>query len=203
MVEIPISALNHYDYCPLRCWHIHVAGVYEENVYTVEGSLQHRRAHAGGTSVRDGVRQRRGVALYSDRLGLIGVADLVEEGGGEVWPVEQKRGRRGDWRNDRLQLCAQALCLEEMLGVEVRRGYIFYAGTGRREEVALDEALRRNTEDVVRAVRRLLETGERPDILYHNRCRGCSLEPICLPRERERLRAFRTASSQPLISSGD
>jgi CRISPR-associated exonuclease Cas4 len=116
---------------------------------------------------------------------LTGIADLVEEQNGEIYPVEYKKGRRGDWKNDQLQLCAQALCLEEMLNLTqpIKKGYIYYAATGRRKEVALTDELRTYTLKTIEATRKLLETQKRPDVAYGPRCRGCSLYPICLSRE--------------------
>jgi CRISPR-associated exonuclease Cas4 len=183
-----LSALNQYDYCPRRCYYIFVEGVFTENEHTIEGSLQHSRANSGETSARDDALQLRSVYLYSHTLGISGKADVIEERQGEISPVEHKKGRRGDWRNDALQLCAQALCLEEMTGREASKGYIYYAATGRRQEVPFTPELRQQTLDTIAAVRRLIESGERPPNPYTPRCKGCSLYDICLPRETAQLR---------------
>jgi CRISPR-associated exonuclease Cas4 len=183
-----LSALNQYDYCPRRCYYIFVESVFTDNAHTVEGSLQHSRANSGETSTRDDALQLRSVYLYSRTLGICGKADVIEERAGEIYPVEHKKGRRAEWRNDALQLCAQALCLEEMTGRAVSKGYIYYAATGRRQEVLLSEELRQQTITTIAAVRSLIESGERPPNPYTPRCKGCSLYDICLPRETVRLR---------------
>lgn len=186
-----LSALNQYDYCPRRCYYIFVENVFVDNEHTVEGTLQHNRANSGETSTRDDALQLRSVYLYSHTLGVSGKADVIEEKGGEIYPVEHKKGRKGKWTNDALQLCAQALCLEEMLGRTVDRGYIYYAATGRRQDIEFSPELRQQTLDTIAAVRRLIESGERPPNLYTPRCKGCSLYDVCLPKETARLRGER------------
>lgn len=183
-----LSALNQYDYCPRRCYYIFVENVFVDNEHTVEGSLQHTRANSGETSFRDETLQLRSVYLYSQTLGISGKADVIEERRGELYPVEHKKGRRGDWRNDALQLCAQALCLEEMTGKEVRKGYLYYAATGRRQEIEFSPELRQQTIETIASVCRLIESGERPPNPYTPRCKGCSLYDVCLPKESARLR---------------
>jgi CRISPR-associated exonuclease Cas4 len=182
-----LSALNQYDYCPRRCYYIFVENIFVDNEHTVEGSLQHARAHSSESSTRDGVLQFRSVYLYAKQLGVCGKADVIEERDGELYPVEHKKGKRGQWTNDALQLCAQALCLEEMLGRKVDHGYVYYAATGRRQEVLFTPELRQQTIETIAAVRRLLDNGERPANPYTPRCKGCSLYDICLPKETARL----------------
>ncbi len=190
---IPISALNHFDYCPRRWWWIYVAGEFMDNPYTVEGGLLHERVHQPIRTKRGELLQLRRVYVYSQRYGLSGFADLVEEKEGEIYPVEYKRGRVGNWKNDQLQLCAQALCLEEMLHRTLERGFIYYAASERRQEVVFDDALREQSVATIEQIRTLLaDPIERePEAIYTKRCRGCSLYPICLPREVKRLRTYR------------
>jgi len=183
-----LSALNQYDYCPRRCYYIFVENVFVENEHTVEGTLLHQRVDSGENSIHDGVIQTRSVYLYARNLGVCGKADVIEERAGELYPVEHKKGRHGEWINDALQLCAQALCLEEMTGREVNKGYIYYATTGRRQEVVFTPELRQQTLATIAAVRQLIDSGDRPPNPYTTRCRGCSLYDICLPRETSRLR---------------
>lgn len=183
-----LSALNQYDYCPRRCYYIFVENVFVDNEHTVEGTIQHSRVDAGETSTRDEALQLRSVYLFSRTLGISGKADVIEERNSELYPVEHKKGRRGDWTNDALQLCAQALCLEEMTGREVSKGYIYYAATGRRQEVLFTLELRQQTVETIAAVRQLIESGERPPNPYTPRCKGCSLYDICLPKESAQLR---------------
>lgn len=127
--------------------------------------------------------------LFSDQLGLTGRADVVEfwplpDGAEEPRPVDFKRGRAGRWANDHVQLCAQAICLEEMMGVPVRQGSIYHASSRRRTVVHFDASLRRLTVEDIMAVRDLLESRRIPPPIYRPRCHGCSLEPVCLPRQR-------------------
>lgn len=200
---IVLSALNQYDYCPRRCYYIFVENVFTENEHTVEGSLRHQRVNSGETSTLNGALQLRSLYLYSRALGICGQADVIEERAGEIYPVEHKKGRRGEWRNDALQLCAQALCLEEMNGKLVVRGYIYYAATGRRQEVEFTPELRQQTIDTIAAVRKLVESGERPPNPYMPRCKGCSLYDTCLPRETARLRGEAGVARKARASSSD
>ncbi len=190
MEFVPISSLNHYDYCPKRAWHIFVCGEFVENAHTVEGTLLHERADSSERTVRGELIQTRTVALYSQQYGLTGIADVIEEKGGEIYPVEYKKGQRGNWKNDQLQLCAQALCLEEMLSLPqlIARGFLYYASTGNRKEIPFDDKLRTYAIRTIEAVRELIEAGKRPEVHSNSRCKGCSLYPICLPKEVEKLK---------------
>lgn len=127
--------------------------------------------------------------LYSDQLGLTGRADLVEfwpsGAGEEARPVDYKRGRASRWENDHVQLCAQALCLEEMLGAAVSQGSIYHAGSRRRTTVVFDRELRSRTVGVIEELRALLDSGGIPPPVYRSRCHGCSFEPDCLPAQRD------------------
>lgn len=185
---VPISALNHYLFCDRRCALIHIEGVFPTNEFVAQGNQVHENVDAFGYTNRRGCRTVRALPLFSDRFGLTGRADLVEfwplpGGGEEPRPVDYKRGRRAQWENDRVQVCAQALCLEEMLGTPVRQGSIYHALTRRRTRVDITPELRRTTLAVIEQVRELLAAGEIPPAVYRARCHGCSLEPICLPRQ--------------------
>ncbi|WP_218080766.1 CRISPR-associated protein Cas4 [Anthocerotibacter panamensis] len=188
---IPIAALNQYDYCPHRCWRMFCLGEFAENVYTLEGTGLHERVHGGEISTLEGVEQYRTVELVSYCHGLIGKADLIERHAGVWVPVEYKRGTKGEWGNDRIQVCAQGLCLEEMLGVTVPNGAVYYAATGRRETFSLDLTLRTRTVEVIALVRELLRTGQEPLARVMPRCKGCSLYDACLPTAGERVRNYR------------
>ena len=178
--SIPLSALQHWRVCPRQCALIHIAGVWEENRLTVEGRLLHERVHEAGDETRDGVRTCRGLQLVSKSLGLIGQADAVEfRQGAPPFPVEYKRGRPKKDNADALQLCAQALCLEEMLGVAIPAGAIFYGATRRRQDVPFTPQLRAEVETAVAAIRDLLAAGEIPSPSPTPRCRGCSLAKHC------------------------
>ena len=164
---IPISALQHFLFCSRQCALIHVEQAWAENRLTAEGRIMHDRVHDEGAESRGDVRTERGVSLRSLELGLIGKADVVEfhKTGDGTWlpfPVEYKRGKPKieDW--DRVQLCAQALCLQEMLGVCIPQGAIFYGTPRRREVVDFTQELRAKTADAAGAVRKLLEEGVTP-----------------------------------------
>lgn len=177
---IPLSALQHWRVCPRQCALIHIAGVWEENRLTAEGRLLHERVHQAGDEIRGGVRTVRGLTLVSKRLGLVGQADAVEfRPGAPPFPVEYKRGRPKKDSADALQLCAQAICLEEMLGVSIPAGAIFYGATRRRQDVPFTADLRAEVEAAVTAIRALLLRGEIPPPIPNDRCRGCSLAAYC------------------------
>ncbi len=181
---LPISMLNQLAYCERRFWLMYVQGEMAVNAPVLEGIQQHERVHEGGVE-RDGEAVvRRRVYGWSDRLRVAGFADVVEERGGRLIPVEYKRGRMGRWLNDHIQLCAQAICLEERTGRPVREGAIFYWRSRRRVRVEITPELRARTEEAVARAFALLEAGRMPPPLEHRaKCRDCSLEPICLPRE--------------------
>jgi CRISPR-associated exonuclease Cas4 len=212
---IYISALNHYEYCPTRCYWIYIAGEFQDNEYTVEGDIIHENVHKTMKTTRGDLVQLRRVHVYSKKYGLIGFTDLIEEKAGEIYPVEYKRGRRGDWKNDKLQLCAQALCLEEMCSpigepslvvsplsfdeespttkdegpkTRIPKGFIYYASSGRRVEVVFDDELRKYTVVMIEKVRELMKSGLKPPAFYKSKCAGCSLYPVCLPKEEEKAR---------------
>lgn len=188
---VPLSALQHLLYCERQCGLIHVDGVWTENRYTTEGRVVHERAHQSGRQSRGDIRTETGVYIRSSRLGLLGQADVVEfhrEDGG-VWrpyPVEYKRGKTKpqDW--DRVQLCAQALCLEEMLCLDVPRGAIYYDQHRRRERVEFDWELREKTEKAAFRAAEIIFSGDLPVAEQGTKCRRCSLAGICLPRAQKR-----------------
>jgi CRISPR-associated exonuclease Cas4 len=178
---LPISALNHLLYCERRCALIHVEGVFIENVYTLEGQLAHAAADTPGYESAPGARVVRALPLYSKRLGLTGRADIVEFRGQTPYPVDYKHGRRQKWANDDVQLCAQALCLEEMLGGAVTQGAIFHAASRRRREVEFTAALREQTVEAIGRLRWLLRERVVPAAALKPQCDGCSLREACLP----------------------
>lgn len=178
--EVPISAIEHYSYCPRQCALIHIEATFEENIFTTRGSLAHERVHSGDDTSSRGVRTLRGVPLWSERHGLRGKADVVEMRESGPYPIEHKVGGRHGPHAD-LQLCAQALCLEEMLGGSTPRGAIFYHATRKRHEVLLDGALRERTLRVVADIRSMLRAQKLPVAPNDERCPKCSLINACLP----------------------
>lgn len=178
----PISALNHYAYCPRRCALIHVEQTFDENLYTMRGHDLHERTDQPDESgLEEGVRVERGLPIWSRRLGLIGKADVVEFHRETPYPVEYKSGRRRQFDNDDLQLCAQAMCLEEMTGVAVPRGAIYHHSSRRRREVVFDAALRARVQEAVAAIRRMLSEKALPPAVNDRRCEHCSLREACMP----------------------
>lgn len=184
---VPISALQHYLYCPRQCALIHLEQVWAENVYTAEGRRLHEKAHSSASERRGNCKTVSGLLLRSHALGLAGQADVVEfllrDGRRQPYPVEYKRGRPKASDADRVQLCAQALCLEEMLSVSIAEGALFYGKTRRRQVVAMDEALREKTRRTARAVHDLIAAGRTPPPqgMTDKLCGACSLCETCMP----------------------
>jgi CRISPR-associated exonuclease Cas4 len=181
--SIPISALQHYLFCPRQCALIHVEQTWVEDGRTAEGRLLHERVDAGGAERRPGVRVERGVALRSTALGVAGRADVVEFLGRppRPVPVEYKRGKPKPHRADEVQLCTQALCLEEMLGQPVPEGALFYGETRRRTVVAFDNELRALTTRVAQEARAMIGAQRTPPPVLMPGCRACSLLEACRP----------------------
>lgn len=176
-----ISALEHWSYCPRQCALIHLEQTYDENIFTLRGNRAHERVHSEGAGTEDGVRIARGLPLWSDRLGLIGKSDIVEWHGETPYPVEYKVGKKRNWGHEVVQLCAQAICLEEMLGVPVPAGAIYYAGSKRRREVTFSPEDRRIVERLTRDIRAMLAGDRLPPAIDDARCPNCSLLDACAP----------------------
>jgi CRISPR-associated exonuclease Cas4 len=190
---IQLSALQHYIFCMRQCALIHIEQVWSENVLTAEGRLMHERAHEEGSEKRGDVRVERGLPIRSLRLGLSGKADVVEfykqsDGSWLPYPVEYKHGKPKPDDSDRIQLCAQALCLEEMLDTTIPEGALFYGKTRHRHDVVFDEVLRTETESVAEAVHKLLDSGLTPPPVYSKRCESCSLLEACMPKTLQKKR---------------
>lgn len=192
---VPISALQHHAYCPRQCALIHVEQVWDENVYTLRGRRAHERVDDAGGATRDGVRTETALPLFSDRLGLVGRADVVEfASDGTPQPVEHKVGSRskGRWARlaDETQAVAQAVCLEEMFGRPVPAAALFYGKTRRRVEVAVTPGRRAALERRVAEVRRMLAESRLPPPVADDRCPRCSLVETCMPEVVDRLGTF-------------
>ena len=178
---VMVSALEHYSYCPRQCALIHREQTFDENIYTLRGSAIHERVDEPEGAIAQGVRVERGLPIWSTSLGLTGKADMVEFHGDTPYPVEYKHGpvRRG--RHADLQLCAQAMCLEEMLGVAVPRGAVYHFSSRKRREVALVPQLRQRVRDAVDAIRQMLRSDTLPSACADARCKNCSLLESCMP----------------------
>jgi CRISPR-associated exonuclease Cas4 len=192
---LPLSGLQHLMFCERQWGLIHIEQLWEENRLTAEGRVLHERAHQAGTENRPHVRTSRGLRLHSLRLGLAGQADVVEfhrspdgvalpelEGLWRPFPVEYKRGRPKRNACDEVQLCAQALCLEEMFGRDISEGALYYGEPRRRTQVAFSGQLRARTEALAARMHELYRAGATPLAAYEPKCDGCSLMARCLPR---------------------
>jgi len=178
---VVISALEHWSYCQRQCALHHLDRIEDENLFTMRGHRVHRLVHEAGIETEGGVRLVRGMPVWSDRLGLTGKADLVEFRDGVPFPVEYKTGRRRYWMHEAVQLCAQAMCLEEMLQRPVPAGAIYYYGSRARRTVVFDLSLRMMVEEATREVRAMLAGTRLPPAPNDERCPDCSLFEACLP----------------------
>jgi CRISPR-associated exonuclease Cas4 len=179
---IPLSALQHWAYCPRQCGLIHLEQAFADNIHTARGQAVHHLVDTPGYEIKSGVRVERALPLWSDRLNLIGKADLVEfHPDGTVFPVEFKHGAKRQKLHDDLQLAAQAMCLEDMLGRPVHKGAIFHVSSHRRREVAITPELRRLVIETAEAIRAMLASGKLPPPVNDSRCKECSLKEICQP----------------------
>ncbi len=179
---IPLSALQHWAYCPRQCGLIHLEQAFEDNIHTARGQAVHHLVDEPGYEMKAGVKVERALPLWSDRLHLIGKADLVEfHPDGSVYPVEFKHGRKRAKLHDDIQLAAQALCLEEMLGRPVPEGAIYHASSRRRRSVVITDELRRLVVDTANAIRAMLASSALPAPANDGRCRECSLQALCQP----------------------
>lgn len=179
---IPLSALNHWGYCPRRFYLIHVEGEFVDNIHTSRGQAEHQRVDEIRHQTTGDRRVETALPVWCDRLGLVGKCDVVEFlADGTPYPVEYKHGARKKWINDDLQLAAQALCLEEMTGKPVPTGAIYHFSSRRRREVHISVALREKVVEVIAAIRETVRAGKLPKPVNDKRCDQCSLKEICQP----------------------
>lgn len=179
---LPISALQHLIFCERQCALIHVEQLWAENVLTVQGRHLHDKAHDGQTELRGNLRITRSLWLKSNELGLIGQADIVEfHANGRVTPIEYKRGKPKKDDSDRVQICAQAMCLEHMLDTKIDAGQLFYGKRQRRSDVIFDRSLRQRTQVTINRLREIIQNHETPKATRQPKCDQCSLLDLCLP----------------------
>jgi len=185
---LQLSALQHFVFCRRQCALIHIEQFWEENRFTAEGRIMHENVHEEGVEIRKDVRIERGIPLRSLDLGLSGKADVVEfhkttDGRGwDLFPVEYKRGKPKPDHSDSIQLCAQALCLEEMLGAKIPVGALFYGKTKHRLDVEFNEELRQEARDLAACLHEFIEAGKTPQAEYCAKCDSCSFFDRCLPK---------------------
>ena len=190
---LPLSALQHLLFCERQCALIHIERAWNENLFTAEGRVMHERVHSENQELRGNVRIEYCVGLHSFQLGLTGKSDVVEFhlkptlqktelAKWQPFPVEYKRGKPKRDNCDKVQLCAQALCLEEMLEVEVPNGALFYGKTRRRLDIIFDSTLRKLTKETAIRLHELISSGRTPSSVYTKKCDSCSLVGICLPK---------------------
>ena len=179
---IMVSALEHWSYCHRQCALIHIEQTFDENLYTLRGRRVHQQVDEVESVSERGVRVERAMSIWNQRLGLIGKADVVEFHDDVPYPVEYKHGSRRQREHDDLQLCAQAICLEEMTGQSVPRGAIFHHKSRCRREVTFTPELRRQVEEAVTAIRSLLADKRLPPPVNDQRCEKCSLKEACMPQ---------------------
>jgi CRISPR-associated exonuclease Cas4 len=188
---IMLSALEHYSYCPRQCALIHVEQTFHENLYTMRGRDVHENVDVESSHEMSGVRYERALPLWSDRLNLVGKADMVEFHGDIPYPVEYKSGRHRAGHHEVLQLLGQAVCLEEMFGVMVEKGALYWHGSRERKEIVFTEAMRAHLVEVVAATHEMIANCRVPPPVNDKRCKDCSLNESCLPHvvgEKERSR---------------
>ncbi|SFV87067.1 CRISPR-associated RecB family exonuclease Cas4 [hydrothermal vent metagenome] len=181
---IPLAALQHYAFCPRQCALIHNEQVWAENYLTAQGQQLHQRVDSGLPESRNGIRYERAVKVCAPTLGLVGKLDLVEV---EIktkacYPVEYKRGKPKKDNVDCVQLCAQVLCLEEMLETKIKSAALWYWQTRRRQVIEINEKLRNETLLVIQATQQLLTSRSTPKIKYTKKCDSCSLCDLCNPK---------------------
>lgn len=194
-IIVPVAAIEHYSYCPRQCALMYIEHIYADNVYTMRGTLLHERVDSAQDAVEEGIEVHRALPLASEELGLVGRADVVEMHEGVPYPVEYKSGRRHGPHAD-LQLCAQALCLEEMFQVDVPLGALFYYASRRRYEIEIDPPLRERVMALIPRVRALLAQDHTPPPVDDPRCKNCSIARLCLPAvvaRKRRLSGFQSA----------
>ncbi len=179
--SIPISALQHYIYCPRQFALIHIEEIYEENIFTIQGNIVHKRVDNEKNYYNKGKKVENSLPIWSEKYGLYGAADTVEFEGDKIIPVEFKSGKKKNKLADDIQLSAQAICLEEMFSTEISSGYIYYDKSRKRRKVVLKEELRKKLKDTISAVRELLIKKNTPQPVNDQRCNNCSLIDYCLP----------------------
>ena len=203
---IQLSALQHFVFCPRQCALIHVENAWNENVFTTRGAILHEKVDTDTYETRGTTKTVRGLRIHSIRLGIVGRCDVVEfrsskipDSPQDVVPVEFKSGQPKEDLSDKVQLCAQALCLEEMLHTKIGHGAFFYGKIRRRTQVEMDDSLREQTESIITSVHEMVSMKHVPAANYSEKCHNCSLEDICMPKamNEKKLRTYIKSLYQP------
>ena len=212
---LPISALQHLIFCERQCALIHLERLWAENHFTVEGNQLHQRAHGEGDEkgrprIENGIRVERGIFVRSSELGIWGQTDVVEfhppkspADSGNVIPIEYKRGKPKKNDSDRVQICAQALCLEERLGVAIPKGYLFYGKRKRRTDVEFTDGLRDLTLTTIRRLHEMIASRVTPTAVRQPKCESCSLIELCMPGCMQRRRGVESFTARQIAISLD
>jgi len=189
---IALSCIQHYAYCKRQCSLIHIEGIWIENVFTAEGRIMHEKVHEENSKTAGGVKTETSVPVRSYVLGFIGKADVIEyckndKGEKLVTPIEYKRGKSKLDNCDRIQLCAQAICLEEMMNCKIKKGFIFYGKTRRREEIVFVDELRKETIKLAEEIHEFIKAGVTSKAEYEeNKCDRCSFLSYCMPKSMQK-----------------
>lgn len=186
---LPISGINTFQYCQYRFYLVYVCNEWKDNYHTTKGSINHKNVHTRFTKYRKNYKQTRQVKVKSDKLKIVGKIDVVEEKDNLVYPVEFKSSKISDWINNKLQICAQAMCLEEQLQMRINVGYLWFIDSHKRKKIELTKKLKEETRKVIKNAYKILKNGNIPELASKNRCDGCSLYSICLPEERKKLKS--------------
>jgi CRISPR-associated exonuclease Cas4 len=188
---LPLSGLQHILFCERQCALIHVEQSWTENFFTQEGRIMHERVHEGKNESRSAKRSEFGIDIHSLRLGLVGKTDAVEFlADGTIRVVEYKRGQQKENKSDEVQLCAQAICIEEMMETRLSAAYLFYGKTKHRLCVPLNQEIRTLTEETAHRFHELVDRGITPTADRSKKCASCSLVEVCLPEKKNRLRSI-------------
>ena len=197
--SIPISALQHYIFCPRQCGYIHIERRWQDNHLTARGNQLHERVHSSESESRGNLRTERGVRVQSQKLGIHGQLDLLEISHKPyaLTPVEYKKGKPKIDDSDRVQLCAQALCLEEMCSIRILRAALWYWQPRKREWLELDAQIRQITLETIKQTRSMLDSQQLPEASWSKACKSCSFVDECKPRLQDRSENYNQALFEP------
>lgn len=189
-----LSGLQHFRFCPRQCALIHIEQQWSENFFTAAGRIQHEKVHGNTAESRKTIKTERNLKIASALLGITGCTDAVEfYSDGKIIPIEYKHGKPKENTCDEVQLCAQVICLEEMLGCTITEGALFYFKIRRRIPVPITDELRRETIELAERFHRFIADGKTPAALYSRQCESCSFIDECFPEsagKRKSVRAY-------------